>query len=128
MTIHKSPPPVPKRYRLPDERESITADLSIEGKPICVSVGLYEDGSPGEIFARMGTSGSAIGSLLDAWCVMLSIGLQCGMPLEIAVDKFKNWRFEPAGITGNEEIPLCHSPIDLVCKWLELRFLNRKDE
>jgi ribonucleoside-diphosphate reductase alpha chain len=120
---HRAPPAEPPRHRLPDDRESTTHKFSIGDKRFYLTVGLYENGSAGEVFIDSKT-GSTLGSMLDAWATMVSIGLQYGVPLDAIAEKFKHWKFEPAGVTYNHDIPMCSSPLDYVAKWLEHRFLE----
>ncbi|MBU2266443.1 MAG: hypothetical protein KJ977_05320 [Candidatus Omnitrophica bacterium] len=135
MTTHTSPPSPPRRHRLPDDRPSITHKFTIAGadetgRPLehegYLTVGLYEDGSPGEVFVRFAKLGGREGALLDAWCTMVSIGLQCGMPITVAIEKFRGWKFEPAGLTRNTDIRMVSSPLDYIVRWLDLRFSKEK--
>ena len=96
-----------------------------EGYP---TVGLYENGKPGEVFVRFSKICGREGCLLDAWCTMVSIGLQCGMPVSVAVQKFRHWQFEPKGLTEGKDVHSCSSPIDYIAQWLDLRFGKKKEE
>src|SRR5437762_2257035 len=96
--------PAAVRRKLPDERESITHKFSIGGHEGYITVGKYEDGSPGEIFITMAKEGSTISGLMDSFATMTSLALQHGVPLQLLVDKFTHTRFEPAGFTKNPEI------------------------
>jgi ribonucleoside-diphosphate reductase alpha chain len=91
--------PAPYRRKLPDERRSITHKFSVAGHEGYVTVGLYEDGKPGEIFIVMSKEGSTISGLMDSFATAVSLTLQYGVPLEALVDKFTHMRFEPAGFT-----------------------------
>ncbi len=115
-------PPMAVRYKLPDERASFTHKFSIGGHEGYVTVGMYEDGSPGEIFVRMAKEGSVIAGLMDSFATAISLALQHGVPLPILSEKFKGTRFEPSGFTGNPEIPLATSIMDYLFRWLALRF------
>jgi ribonucleoside-diphosphate reductase alpha chain len=115
-------PPMANRYKLPDERASFTHKFSIGGHEGYITVGLYEDGSPGEIFVRMAKEGSVIAGLMDSFATSISLALQHGVPLTILIEKFKGTRFEPAGFTGNQEIPIATSIMDYLFRWLALRF------
>jgi ribonucleoside-diphosphate reductase alpha chain len=117
-------PPAAVRYKLPDERRSVTHKFSIGGHEGYVTVGLYEDGSPGEIFVRMAKEGSVIAGLMDSFATAISLALQHGVPLAILCDKFKGTRFEPSGFTGNQEIPIATSIMDYLFRWVSLRFLS----
>lgn len=117
------PPVEATRHRLPDTRASITHKFQVGGRSVYFTVGLYPNGEPGEIFVCWAKSGSLEQGLLDAWATMVSIALQSGVPLESVVAKFKFWKFEPAGPTSNPKIPMCDSPLDYICKWLEHKFL-----
>lgn len=115
-------PPMANRYKLPDERASFTHKFSIGGHEGYITVGLYEDGSPGEIFVRMAKEGSVIAGLMDSFATAISLALQHGVPLPILIEKFKGTRFEPSGFTGNQEIPIATSIMDYLFRWLALRF------
>lgn len=112
------------RKRLPDERNSITHKFTIGGFEGYLTVGMYEDGSPGEMFIICNKQGSTINGLLDAFATSISLGLQYGIPLHVFIDKYKNTRFEPAGFTNNEYIRIAKSVIDYVFRWVERRFLT----
>jgi ribonucleoside-diphosphate reductase alpha chain len=113
------------RLKLPDERSSVTHKFSIAGHEGYLTVGLYENGQPGEIFLRMAKEGSTISGLMDTIATMTSISLQYGVPLKALVDKFSHTRFEPSGFTNNPEIPMAKSIMDYVFRWLGNRFLEQ---
>ena len=113
----------PKRERLPDTRQSITHKFSIHGHEGYITVGLYEDGRPGELFINMAKEGSTIGGLMDAVGITTSLSLQYGVPLEALVKKFEYSRFEPAGPTKNPEIPMAKSLVDYIFRWLGIKFI-----
>ena len=115
-------PPMANRYKLPDERASFTHKFSIGGHEGYITVGMYEDQSPGEIFVRMAKEGSVIAGLMDSFATAISLALQHGVPLHVLIEKFKGTRFEPAGFTGNQEIPLATSIMDYLFRWLAIRF------
>ena len=115
-------PPMANRYKLPDERASFTHKFSIGGHEGYLTTGMYEDGSPGEIFVRMAKEGSVIAGLMDSFATSISLALQHGVPLTVLIDKFKGTRFEPSGFTGNQEIPIATSIMDYLFRWLALRF------
>ncbi len=112
------------RRRLPDERRSITHKFSVGEHEGYVTVGLYEDGQPGEIFVVMAKEGSTISGLMDAFATAVSIALQYGVPLSALVDKFSHTRFEPCGMTRNKEIPFAKSITDYIFRWLASKFLD----
>jgi ribonucleoside-diphosphate reductase alpha chain len=114
----------PIRRRLPSERRSITHKFSIGGHEGYITVGMFEDGSPGEIFVTMAKEGSTISGLMDSMAVAISLTLQCGVPLKFLVDKFAHVRFEPSGWTGNPQIPYATSIMDYIFRWLALKFLG----
>ena len=116
-------PTVPRRRRLPDERRGITHKFSVAGHEGYINVGMYEDGTPGELFITMAKEGSTISGLRDTVATMSSLLLQYGVPLEALVNKFSHTRFEPSGFTGNREIPIAKSIIDYIFRWLALKFL-----
>jgi ribonucleoside-diphosphate reductase alpha chain len=114
----------PVRRKLPDERQALTHKFSIAGHEGYLTVGLYEDGRPGEIFLRMAKEGSTVSGLMDTIATMTSIALQYGVPLKALADKFSHTRFEPAGFTNNPEIPIAKSVTDYVFRYLGNRFLQ----
>jgi ribonucleoside-diphosphate reductase alpha chain len=116
------------RRKLPDERESITHKFSIGGHEGYITVGKYEDGTPGEIFITMAKEGSTISGLMDSFATMTSLALQHGVPLQLLVDKFTHTRFEPSGFTKNREIPMAKSIMDYIFKWLAIKFLPRESQ
>jgi len=118
----------PKRRKLPDERHSITHKFSISGHEGYVTVGMYEDGKPGEIFIVMSKEGSTVSGMLDGFATMGSLALQYGVPIETLVDKFSHMRFEPAGFTQNPEIPVAKSIYDYIFRWLAAKFMNEDDK
>ena len=114
----------PMRRRLPDTRASITHKFNIAGNEGYLTVGLYEDGLPGELFITMAKEGSTIGGLMDVLGTAISIGLQYGVPLEVFVNKFAHSRFEPAGFTKNPDIPIAKSVADYIFRWLGMQFIK----
>jgi ribonucleoside-diphosphate reductase alpha chain len=114
----------PVRRKLPDERQSITHKFSIAGHEGYLTVGLFDDGSPGELFVTMAKEGSTISGLMDSFATAVSYGLQYGVPLKFFVDKFSHVRFEPAGFTGNAGIPYAKSIMDYIFRWLAFKFLG----
>jgi ribonucleoside-diphosphate reductase alpha chain len=118
----------PYRRRLPDERQSITHKFSIGGHEGYITVGMYEDGTPGEIFVVMSKEGSVVSGLMDGFATAISLALQYGVPLKVLVSKFSHTRFEPSGFTGNREIPIAKSILDYIARWLASRFLSESDQ
>jgi len=118
----------PVRHKLDDERKAITHKFSIAGHEGYLTVGLYEDGQPGEIFLRVAKEGSTVSGLMDTIATMTSIALQYGVPLKALVDKFSHTRFEPSGFTNNPEIPIAKSVTDYVFRFLGNRFLKGEPE
>jgi ribonucleoside-diphosphate reductase alpha chain len=116
--------PRPARRKLPDERDAITHKFSIAGHEGYITVGMYEDGKPGEIFLVMAKEGSTISGLMDAFATSISMALQYGVPLEALVEKFSHVRFEPSGFTKNPEIPYAKSITDYIFRWLASKFLS----
>jgi ribonucleoside-diphosphate reductase alpha chain len=114
----------PVRRKLPNERQSVTHKFSIGGHEGYITVGLYEDGTPGEVFISMAKEGSTISGLMDTLATSISYGLQYGVPLKFFVDKFSHVRFEPSGWTGNPQVPYAKSIIDYIFRWLGARFLG----
>ena len=120
--------PRPVRRRLPEERRSLTHKFDIQGHEGYVTVGLYDDGTPGEIFLKVAKEGSTISGLMDAFALQTSMALQYGVPLRVMVNKFSHVRFEPSGFTKNSEIPIAKSLIDYIFRWLASRFLDADDQ
>jgi ribonucleoside-diphosphate reductase alpha chain len=114
----------PVRRKLPDERRSITHKFSIGGHEGYITVGMYDDGAPGEIFITMAKEGSTISGLMDAFATAVSFNLQYGVPIKFLVDKFAHVRFEPSGWTGNQTIPYAKSIMDYIFRWLGAKFLG----
>ena len=112
------------RRRLPDERQAITHKFDIAGHEGYITVGLYEDGSPGEIFLVMAKEGSTISGFADAFAQAISYALQYGVPLQVLVDKFSHVRFEPSGMTQNPEVRFAKSIVDYVFRWMATKFLS----
>ncbi len=112
------------RRRMPDERKAITHKFSIAGHEGYLTVGMYDDGSPGEVFLSMAKEGTVVSGLVDSIAIAVSLALQHGVPLSLLVEKFSHTRFEPSGFTGNPQIPMAKSVLDYVFRWLSLKFLN----
>ncbi len=117
-------PPRAVRHRLPEERASITHKFSIAGHEGYITVGLYPNQQPGEIFIRMAKEGSTVSGLMDSFATAISLALQHGVPLRVLCEKFAHTRFEPSGWTGNAQIGYAKSLMDYIFRWLNLRFLS----
>ena len=113
----------PRRERLPDTRTSITHKFSVAGHEGYITVGLYPDGRPGEMFITMAKEGSTIGGLMDCFGTAVSMSLQYGVPLEVYVQKFSHTRFEPMGPTKNPDIRIAKSIVDYIFRWLGVTFI-----
>jgi len=113
----------PLRRRLPDTRKSITHKFSVAGHEGYLTVGLYQDGSPGELFITMAKEGSTIGGVMDSLGTAISVALQYGVPIESLVNKFTHQRFEPAGMTHNPDIPFAKSLVDYIFRWMGMEFV-----
>jgi ribonucleoside-diphosphate reductase alpha chain len=111
---------------LPDERWAITHHFSIAGQEGYLTVGVYDDGSPGEIFIRMAKEGSTISGLMDSFATVVSLALQHGVPLELLCAKFSHTRFEPSGWSGDPKIGYATSLMDYLFRWMELKFLKKE--
>ena len=120
--------PRPVRRRLPATRASITHKFSVEGHEGYITAGMYEDGSPGEIFVTMAKEGSTLSGMVDAFATSISLALQYGVPLRDLVNKFSHMRFEPSGRTENAEIPVAQSIVDYIFRWLASRFLSEEEK
>jgi ribonucleoside-diphosphate reductase alpha chain len=119
----KEAPARPFRRRLAETRNSITHKFSVAGHEGYLTVGLYEDGQPGELFITMAKEGSTVGGLMDVVGTCISMALQYGVPLITLVDKFRHARFEPAGMTSNKNIPFAKSLIDYIFCWMGCQFI-----
>jgi ribonucleoside-diphosphate reductase alpha chain len=115
-----------RRRKLNDERRSITHKFDIAGHEGYITVGLFEDGTPGEIFVIMSKQGSTISGLMDSFATAISYALQYGMPLQFLVDKFAHIRFEPSGFTKNPQIPYAKSIVDYLFRWMASKFLDEE--
>ncbi len=114
----------PRRRRLDDTRQSLTHKFNIAGHEGYLTVGLYADGQPGELFITMAKEGSTIGGLMDSLGTATSVALQYGVPLESLVRKFTHQRFEPAGMTTNRDIPFAKSLVDYIFRWMGMQFIE----
>ena len=117
---------VPRRRKLPAERMAIAHKFSIAGHEGYVHVGMYEDGTPGEIFIKMSKEGSTLSGVMDTLALSLSMNLQYGVPLDVLCEKLVHTRFEPMGMTANKEIPMVKSVMDYLGRWLALKFLTKE--
>jgi ribonucleoside-diphosphate reductase alpha chain len=117
---------VPKRSKLPDERQSITHKFDIQGHEGYITVSMFEDRTPGEIFVKMAKEGSTLSGMMDSFAIMVSLSLQYGVPLEALVSKFSHVRFEPSGYTSNPEIPIAKSIVDYIFRWLASKFYDEE--
>jgi ribonucleoside-diphosphate reductase alpha chain len=118
----------PVRRRLPATRMSTTHKFSIEGHEGYITAGLYEDGSPGEIWLTMAKEGSTLSGMMDAFATSISLALQYGVPLRDLVNKFSHMRFEPSGRTENNEIPVAQSIVDYIFRWMASQFLTEDEK
>ena len=117
-------PPRAVRHRLPAERASVTHKFGLSGHEGYITVGLYPNGQPGEIFIRMAKEGSTVSGLMDSFATAVSLALQHGVPLRVLCEKFAHTRFEPSGWTGNEQIGYAKSIMDYIFRWIQIRFLS----
>src|SRR5260221_6453856 len=113
-----------QREKMPAERASVTHKFSVGGHEGYITVGLYEDGRPGEVFMKMSKEGSTLSGVMDGLALTVSIGLQYGVPLKVFVDNLRNPRFEPSGITANANIRFVSSVLDYIARWLGGRFIS----
>ena len=116
----------PMRRRLPDERASLTHKFSVGGHEGYVTVGLYDDGQPGEVFIKMSKEGSTISGLMDSFATAISLALQYGVPLKDLCEKFQHVRYEPSGWTNNKDIPYAKSLTDYIFRWLGGRYISEE--
>jgi ribonucleoside-diphosphate reductase alpha chain len=123
LVLKSEPSPAIRRH-LPDERRALTHHFSIAGQEGYLTVGVYEDGLPGEIFITMAKQGSTISGVMDSFATAVSLALQYGVPLEVLCGKFTHTRFEPSGWSGNPKIGYAKSIVDYIFRWLELKFIT----
>ncbi len=121
-------PPRAVRHKLQEERASITHKFNVGGHEGYITVGLYPDGEPGELFITMAKEGSTVSGLMDSFALAVSIALQHGVPLKLFCEKFAHTRFEPSGWTHNPEIGFAKSIMDYIFRWLQLRFLTGQQQ
>jgi len=121
-------PPRATRHKLPDERFSVTHKFNIAGHEGYITVGVYPNGQPGEIFITIAKEGSTVSGLMDSFALGVSIALQHGVPLKLLCDKFKHTRFEPQGWSTNPDIGFASSIMDYIFRWLEMRFLTGQQQ
>lgn len=117
----------PVRRRLPDTRKSIVHKFEVDAHEGYIIVGLYPEGTVGEVFIKMAKQGSTLGGVMDSLAVLISMSLQYGVPLAVLVNKFIHTKFEPSGFTGNDKIPHVASIVDYIFRWLGIEFLDEKD-
>jgi ribonucleoside-diphosphate reductase alpha chain len=117
-------PPRSVRHKLQEERASITHKFNIGGHEGYVTVGLYPNGEPGELFVKMAKEGSTVSGLMDSFALAVSLALQHGVPLKVFCEKFAHTRFEPSGWSGNPDIGFAKSIMDYIFRWLQMRFLT----
>jgi len=113
------------RRGLPTTRESVTHKFSVANHEGYLTIGLHPDGRPGEIFLKMAKEGSTMSGMCQSFCRAFSLALQYGLPVEDAVARFKGMRFEPMGHTNNPEIPMAHSIVDYIARYLEINFTDK---
>src|SRR5690606_6437314 len=113
----------PLRRKLSDTRRAITHKFDVAGHEGYITVGLYDDGSPGEMFITMNKEGSTVGGLMDTVATLTSLALQFGVKIEDLVRKFEHVRFEPSGMTRNRDIPMAKSLVDYIFRWLGMEFI-----
>lgn len=118
--------PKATRTLLPNNRTAITHRFMIKGQIFYLTVGLYDDGTPGEIFLHIGKEGSSLAGMADSFARAISLLLQYGAPLDGVLQKFTHVRFEPSGFTNNDQIPFAKSVVDYICRWMAMKFLPAK--
>lgn len=116
------PPDVPDRHRLSDTRGSVTHKFTVGGIEGYMVVGLFDDGTPGEVFVKIAKEGSTASGFMDSWATMLSLSLQYGIPWSKLKEKFTGSKFEPSGFTANPELPMVSSIVDYIMRWIDIKF------
>src|SRR5437899_4279209 len=117
-------PPRAVRHKLPEERLSVTHKFEVGGHEGYITVGIYKNGEPGEIFIRMAKEGSTVSGLMDSFATAASLALQHGVPLKVLCEKFAHTRFEPSGWSKNGKIGFAKSITDYIFRWLHFRFVQ----
>lgn len=134
MTDEKDKYPIPSegdlpvRYHLPDERPSITRKVQIVGFEAYLTVGLFRDGSPAEVWLDMNEKDTQFAGLADQWCTAISLLFQYGVPHEQVYDKFSFQQFAPDGVTNCSDVPMCKSIVDFIVRYLKINFPPTKKE
>ena len=118
----------PSRRRLPDERRAITHKFDIAGHEGYITIGLFEDNAPGELFLVMAKEGSTISGFADAFAQAVSYALQYGVPLPVLIDKFSHVRFEPSGMTKNPDVRVAKSIVDYIFRWMATKFMSQEEQ
>src|SRR5213078_1967932 len=118
------PTPLTQRRRLPEDRTEIGRKFRVGDYEGYIHVGLYEDGTPGDIFVDIAKEGTTLAGLMNSFMISVSLGLQYGVPLEVYVSKFAHMRFEPSGQTNDVDIRIAKSIVDYVFRWMGKKFLN----
>src|SRR4029077_10476596 len=121
-------PPRARRHQLPDTRASVTHKFNIGGHEGYITVGLYKNGLPGELFITMAKEGSTVSGLMDSFALAVSMSLQHGVPLKLLCEKFAHTRFEPSGWSPNPDIGFAKSIMDYIFRWLDLKFLQGQQQ
>ena len=116
-----------RREILPETRRSLTHKFQINGHEGYLTIGLFDDGRPGEVFIKMSKEGSTLSGLIQGFCRAFSLAIQHGLSIQEAVARFRGMRFEPMGPTSNPEIPEASSILDYVARYLEVEFLKKRD-
>jgi ribonucleoside-diphosphate reductase alpha chain len=110
------------RRTLPPTHKSVTHKFSVSGHEGYLTVGMFDDGTPGEIFIKMSKEGSTLSGLIQGFCRAFSLAIQYGLPLSDAIERFRNMRFDPMGQTSNPNIPQATSILDYVAQYLDYEF------
>ncbi|HEY6337048.1 MAG TPA: vitamin B12-dependent ribonucleotide reductase [Candidatus Sulfotelmatobacter sp.] len=121
-------PPRAVRHKLQEERASITHKFKVGDHEGYITVGLYPDGEPGELFVKMAKEGSTVSGLMDSFALAVSLALQHGVPLKVFCEKFAHTRFEPSGWSGNPELGYAKSIMDYIFRWMQMRFLTGQQQ
>jgi len=123
--VDSLPKSVPVQRKMPDTRGSVTHEFKVGGQKAFLIVGLYSDGTPGEIFLDIAKEGSTLSGMVDAWAIAFSFNLQYGVPLTKLIERFSYMRFDPSGFTPGE-LGFANSIVDYVVRWLEAQFIKTK--
>jgi ribonucleoside-diphosphate reductase alpha chain len=128
QTLVPGVPLAPHRRRLPEDRTEVGRKFRVGDYEGYIHVGLFEDGTPGDIFVDIAKEGTTLAGLMNSFMISVSLGLQYGVPLEVYVSKFSHMRFEPSGPTNDADIRVAKSLVDYIFRWMGKKFLSPEQQ